>query len=136
MTELIPPPTTSGKSLMERLEDALLPLINLVFLMLIFFIVAGQISDTPLPDLPPVTAQGDAQQPYADLVVSTDGSWQIAGKTVNRDTLVVKLGKRSSEEPLRIAAADSLSMSDLEALFQILEQAGYQDILLLTEPSS
>ena len=31
---------------MERLEDALLPLINLVFLLLMFFIVAGQLSDT------------------------------------------------------------------------------------------
>lgn len=136
MTELIPPPVTSGKSLMERLEDALLPLINLVFLMLIFFIVAGQISDTPLPDLPPVTAQGEPEQPYADLVVGSDSSLQIGGKTVTRNTLAVKLGKRSNKEPLRIAASDSLSMSDLEALFRVLEQAGYQDILLLTEPSS
>jgi len=136
MTELIPPPSTSGKSLMERLEDALLPLINLVFLMLIFFIVAGQISDTPLPDLPPVTANADQQQPYADLVVGTDGTWQIAGKTVNKDDLLVKLGKKSGEEPLRVAAADTITMSDLETLFRILEQGGYQDILLLTEPSS
>ncbi|MDX1551890.1 MAG: biopolymer transporter ExbD, partial [Marinobacter sp.] len=52
MSDLVPPPVTSGKSLMERLEDALLPLINLVFLLLMFFIVAGQLSDTPLPDLP------------------------------------------------------------------------------------
>lgn len=52
MTELIPSPSTSGKSLMERVEDALLPLINLVFLLLMFFIVAGQLADDPLPDLP------------------------------------------------------------------------------------
>ena len=36
MTELVPPPSTSRKSLMERVEDALLPLINLVFLLLMF----------------------------------------------------------------------------------------------------
>ena len=34
MTELVPPPSTSGKGLLERVEDALLPLINLVFLLL------------------------------------------------------------------------------------------------------
>jgi len=136
MTDLIPPPSTSGKSLMERLEDALLPLINLVFLMLIFFIVAGQIADTPLPELPPTSTTGEQQQPYADLVVSANGSWQVAGKTVNRDNLALQLGEIIGEEPLRVAAADSITMSDLEALFQVLEQAGYQDILLLTEPSS
>ena len=136
MTDLIPPPSTSGNSLMERLEDALLPLINLVFLMLIFFIVAGQIADTPLPELPPTSTPGEQQQPYADLVVSANGSWQVAGKTVNRDNLALQLGEIIGEEPLRVAAADSIAMSDLEALFQVLEQAGYQDILLLTEPSS
>lgn len=38
MSDLVPPPFTSGKTLMERVEDALLPLINLVFLLLMFFI--------------------------------------------------------------------------------------------------
>ena len=60
MTDLVPPPVTSGKSLMERLEDALLPLINLVFLLLMFFIVAGQLVGHPFarsyraPDNKPV----------------------------------------------------------------------------------
>ena len=45
MSDLVPPPFTSGKTLMERVEDALLPLINLVFLLLMFFIVAGQLAD-------------------------------------------------------------------------------------------
>ena len=52
MSDLVPPPFTSGKTLMERVEDALLPLINLVFLLLMFFIVAGQLTDDPLPELP------------------------------------------------------------------------------------
>ena len=54
MTELVPPPSTSGKGLLERVEDALLPLINLVFLLLMFFIVAGQLTNEPLPELPGV----------------------------------------------------------------------------------
>lgn len=136
MTDLIPPPPTSGKSLMERLEDALLPLINLVFLMLIFFIVAGQIADTPLPELPSTSTTGEQQQPYADLIVSADGRWTLAGETVTPDNLELKLGPPKDQQPLRVAAADTLTMSDLEALFRVLEQAGYQDILLLTEPSS
>lgn len=136
MTDLIPPPPSSGKSLMERLEDALLPLINLVFLMLIFFIVAGQIADTPLPELPPTSTSGDPQQPYADLTVSADGSWKIADEAVTPETLAAKLVQPEDGQPLRVAAASTISMSDLETLFRTLEKAGYQDILLLTEPSS
>ena len=41
MSDLVPPPFTSGKTLMERVEDALLPLINLVFLLLMFFAFSG-----------------------------------------------------------------------------------------------
>lgn len=87
MTDLVPPPVTSGKSLMERLEDALLPLINLVFLLLMFFIVAGQLSDTPLPELPGTGQQAGNEQPYADLTVTAKGEWQVDGRTVTTQGL-------------------------------------------------
>ena len=100
MTDLVPPPASSGKSLMERVEDALLPLINLVFLLLMFFIVAGQLADTPLPDLPSAARSDLSQSPEADLLVSED-----------------------------------VSMADLETLLQALEDIGFTEVLLLTEPS-
>ena len=74
MTELFPPPSTSGKTLLERVEDSLLPLINLVFLLLMFFIVAGQIADEPLPELPGASDISQ-QPPHADLLVTANGDW-------------------------------------------------------------
>lgn len=121
---------------MERVEDALLPLINLVFLLLMFFIVAGQIADTPLPDLPVSSANKQNEMPQADMTVTASGNWQVGGNTLAGDALFEKLPKPDKQHPLRIAAADSLTMADLEALFRKLEQEGYQDILLLTEPAS
>lgn len=136
MTDLVPPPSTSGKSLMERVEDALLPLINLVFLLLMFFIVAGQLADTPLPDLP-ATAQAQGQQPpHADLMVSADKGWHIDGETLSRETLPGRLPAPDESSPLKIAAGEHVSMSDLEELFQLLEDNGYTDVILLTEPAS
>src|SRR5690554_7667255 len=70
MTELVPPPSTSGKGLLDRVEDALLPLINLVFLLLIFFIVAGQLTNEPLPELPGAARQQQERAPEADLMVA------------------------------------------------------------------
>ena len=91
MTELVPPPSTSGKGLLERVEDALLPLINLVFLLLMFFIVAGQLTNEPLPELPGTEQSPDQQAPEADMMVQADGQWQVEGKHQTRESLLAAL---------------------------------------------
>ncbi|MEX2473650.1 ExbD/TolR family protein [Marinobacter sp.] len=135
MSDLVPPPATSGKSLMERVEDALLPLINLVFLLLMFFIVAGQLADTPLPDLPAASQAEQRQAPDADLMVLADGKWQVDGESVSRETLTTQLPAPDESAPLKIAAGEDVAMSDLEELLSILEDNGYSEVILLTEPS-
>ncbi|MBU2872741.1 ExbD/TolR family protein [Marinobacter salexigens] len=136
MTELFPPPSTSGKSLMERVEDALLPLINLVFLLLMFFIVAGQLADDPLPDLPATPASSEQQSPHADLMVDNKGNWRIHGENLDAQALLQRLPEPDAQTPLKIAAASSLTMADLESLLRTLENGGYKEILLLTEPEA
>jgi biopolymer transport protein ExbD len=134
MTELVPPPSTSGKGLLDRVEDALLPLINLVFLLLIFFIVAGQLTNEPLPELPGTARQQQERAPEADLMVAADGQWKVQGKVLGEEQLLAALPQPDDNNPLRIAADQSLTMSDLEALLSVLEQGGYTEVLLLTEP--
>ena len=134
MTELVPPPSTSGKGLLDRVEDALLPLINLVFLLLIFFIVAGQLTNEPLPELPGAARQQQERAPEADLMVAADGEWNVQGKVLGEEQLLDALPQPDDSNPLRIAADQSLTMSDLEALLSVLEQGGYTEVLLLTEP--
>ncbi|MDL0432837.1 biopolymer transporter ExbD [Marinobacter sp. TBZ242] len=136
MSDLVPPPVTSGKSLMERLEDALLPLINLVFLLLMFFIVAGQLSDTPLPDLPGTGNQAASEQPHADLIVTADGEWQVGGQTVASKGLPDVLPAPDRESPLKIAAEQNIAMDNLETLLGVLEDIGYEEVILLTEPAN
>ncbi|MFO7527421.1 MAG: biopolymer transporter ExbD [Marinobacter sp.] len=136
MTNLVPPPATSGKSLLERVEDALLPLINLVFLLLMFFIVAGQLANEPLPDLPGAAANGQEQTPDADLKVTEGGRWLVGSTTVDEQNLLSSLPEPGAGHPLRVAAAESVTMAALERLFRTLERGGYNDILLLTESGS
>ncbi|KXS50926.1 MAG: biopolymer transport protein ExbD [Marinobacter sp. T13-3] len=136
MNELVPPPGTSGKGLLDRVEDALLPLINLVFLLLMFFIVAGQLANDPLPDLPGTTQLEKERSPEADLMVKADGSWQVDGKSRQADTLLAALDDPGEDASLRIAADEGLTMADLETLLRLLEQGGYTEVVLLTEPGS
>ncbi|MBC7191529.1 biopolymer transporter ExbD [Marinobacter sp.] len=136
MNDLMPPPGLSGKSLLDRVEDALLPLINLVFLLLMFFIVAGQLSETPLPELPETLPSGSETSTNADLTVAADGTFKMAGKPVTEAGLAEALPQPDPENPLRIGAAGNLSMAELERLMTLLEKAGYTELLLLTEPTS
>jgi biopolymer transport protein ExbD len=136
MQPFVPPPTTSGKGLLDRVEDALLPLINLVFLLLMFFIVAGQLADDPLPELPGSGEVQEDRSPEADLMVRADGRWQVDGDTLEGELLLARLPVPDEQAPLKIAAAAELTMADLETLFQLLEQGGYQNVLLLTEPGA
>ena len=55
-------------------------------------------------------------------------------RCLDRESLVARLPEPVEEQPLKIAAAERITMADLEALFRLLEEAGYRDILLLTEP--
>ncbi|HLT13690.1 MAG TPA: biopolymer transporter ExbD [Marinobacter sp.] len=136
MTELVPPPSTSGKGLLERVEDALLPLINLVFLLLMFFIVAGQLTEQPLPDLPGSARLEQERSPEANLMVQADGEWLVDGKSVAKEQLLSVLPKPDDASPLKIAAHHALSMADLESLLRQLEEGGYNEVMLLTEPGA
>lgn len=136
MTPLTPEPFEDSKSLLDRVEDSLLPLINLVFLLLMFFIVAGQLTDTPLPELPAMSSSEAGEQPEADLVVSKEGQFLVANEAVTPGALAEALPAPDDiEQPLRIGAAGITSMSDLETLFRRLEDLGYDEVILLTEPA-
>lgn len=134
LSSLLPPPPGNDKTLLERVEDALLPLINLVFLLLMFFLVAGQLSDDRLPDLPGTADTGSSDAPHADLVVQSVDQWSVGGEAVDRSSLARALPAQESGAVLRVAVDRDLSMAELETVFQALEAAGHGEILLLTEP--
>lgn len=131
---VLPPTTIPEKHLLERVEDSLLPLINLVFLLLMFFLVAGKLSDEPLPKLPYTTKISSQKKPEANIIITATGLWKVQGVTVNSEQLLASLPSPKKSTTLKIAAAQTLTMSDLEILFQLLEQGGHTDILLLTTP--
>ena len=133
-TTLTVPITGSEKTLLSRVEDNLLPLINLVFLLLMFFIAVGQISSTSLPDLPGSKAQQSPEQPRADLVVKSSDDWFVDGQSITEDQLLDLLPAPNDETPLRIGANRSMTMATMEKLFQRLESGGYKDVVLLVQP--
>lgn len=76
---IVPVPRSARAS-----EENVLPLINIVFLLLIFFMMAGALSVTsPLPlDPPRVAAAADTDPPREGVVIAADGRIGFAGETI------------------------------------------------------
>lgn len=128
-------------------EDNLIPLINIVFLMLIFFMVAGQIQsrdglaiDPPFADNKPVS---DTET--RTLAIMADGQMVIDGKTLapsELKTYLASLNKpaaTNAEPPVLMIKADRLlPAAKLHATLVDVREAGFTTIRLLTlsgEPS-
>ena len=113
------------------LDDALLPLVNVVFLLMVFFLAAGRFSQRPAADAPQ-SASTEARTSSA-RVLELRGSAQLAfegllfadaelpGRALSWQGLAVDVragGEVPAERVLRVLA--------------VLRAAGVQDVRLLT----
>jgi biopolymer transport protein ExbD len=117
-------------------EDNVLPLINVVFLLLIFFMVSGSlIQEPPFKLTPPTTRHAEARDAQSEyLAIGADGSLAWMGETIDADKLAERLGQRSeSEAPLQVRADRRLDAKVLTQLLAELRAGGVAQIQLLTE---
>jgi len=118
-------------------DDRILPLVNIVFLLLIFFMVAGQLTRAdPFEIAPPRSAsEGAAPAGPAVVLVGADGRLALDGEVMARPRLFETLpGRLGADGRLRLKVdgrADAVEIVDLVAA---LEAAGARDIRLLTTP--
>jgi len=120
----------------RRMEDNVLPLINIVFLLLIFFMVAGIIRPkAPFAIEPPVTEHASAasKQPMV-LAIAADGRLALAGETVPRERLTARLEALDIQGPLRIKADTAFSAVEFSELLPEIRAAGVAEVRLLTTP--
>jgi len=120
------------------MEDNVLPLINIVFLLLIFFMVAGVIRPKePFPLEPPSTTHAEsAERENIFLAVAADGRLALAGKTLSTEEVVAWLQENHDEaRPLWIKADGELAAADFTALLPDLRRAGVAEVRLLTTPN-
>ena len=117
-------------------EDNVLPLINVVFLLLIFFMVSGTLMQEPPFELsPPSTQHAETQESQADyLAIGADGRLAWAGESIDKDELSERLVQRPNpDSPLHVRADRKLTARDLNDLLATLRSGGVAQIQLLTE---
>jgi len=118
-------------------EDHILPLINVVFLMLIFFMVAGHLTASdPFPIMPPRSAVD--QHPDGDRILvqlGADGSIALDGQPVEADGLGDAIAAALAEHPNMPLTLKADGTAEAVKVVEIMEQlraAGLQKLTLMT----
>jgi len=119
-------------------EDRILPLINVVFLLLIFFMVAGSLSATdPFPVDPPRSAHGASDEPrHLVLLIGADGRLALDGTAVEAADLAAALTERrrgEGGEPVVYVKADGGAEAVMVVgVMATLRDAGIDQLRLVT----
>lgn len=117
-------------------EANLIPLINVVFLLLIFFMLAGRLAPTESLALDPLRSNSPQSARAAPLVLLIDRTGQISldGELLDETTLAERVAERLADGPshLQVKADATLEALRLVDLLERLRTAGAEDIDLLT----
>ena len=125
----------------KRDEEHILPLVNVVFLLLIFFMLAGAFSSLDPIGVEPPRSNAEGEPGEHDLVITFGADQQLAvdGRLIERAVLGDLLRERLAETPEHMVwlkadhAADAL---DVMALLETLNEAGVTRARLLTLPAA
>ena len=119
----------------DRSDDNLIPLINIVFLLLIFFMIAGQISQIAADDIEPPASVSDAPvepQAYV-LTMSRAGQLALNGEPVVLEHLGERIGPMEGNPTVAFKADKNLTAADIDPVFAALRSAGVVTITLFAQ---
>ena len=121
----------------------MIPLINVVFLMLAFLVLAGQIeAHRQKLAVPKSSSVIERSSEFQELFVLADGSMEIDGRTVEMVQLQQILPQLLSAErtnentAIQVFADSRLLVSDLQLVLNELQRVGVQTINLATLPAT
>jgi len=118
-------------------DDRILPLVNIVFLLLIFFMVAGQLTRADPFEIAPSrsASEGDAPDGPSLVLVGADGRLALDGTVMARPALLAAIPERiGAEGRLRLKVDGRAEAAGLVDLVAGLKRAGARDIRLVTMP--
>jgi biopolymer transport protein ExbD len=114
----------------RRRRDSTIPLINVVFLMLVFFLIAGTVAPPLDPDLELVdTTELEGREPPDALVLHADGSLSFRGQSTDAETYMADY----EGEEVRIVPDRAASGPRLIEVTGALRRAGAKSVFLVTQ---
>lgn len=118
-------------------EENVLPLINIVFLLLIFFMIAGALSAAAPFELEPPAVRNadDTAAPTSGVALAADGRIAFSGESVALSGLSERATRwreqTDGRDPLVIRADAAADSERLLAVIQVLREVGVERVRLL-----
>lgn len=114
----------------RSVRDPSIALINVVFLMLIFFLIAGTIAPPLASDLELVNTEGlEGREPPDALVLHADGRLSFRGSPITPEDYMA----RNSDGPVRLIPDRAASGPRLIEVAGALRRLGAPSVILVTE---
>lgn len=124
------------KQSVRQRGDNMLPAINVIFLLLLFFVVAGSIHEGLSRDIsPPISASTAGLQPVAaEFVLVPDRGLQLSGRPVTVADWAARLNRDGAPVPaaVRVRADAGEPAGNLVTLLDAFRKAGVARVALVT----
>lgn len=120
-------------------DQRVLPLINVVFLLLIFFMLAGQLASADPFRIEPPQSRSEGTGAAAELTVLVGAQGQLAldGEEMSAEALQAAVADRLAADPgsrLRLKADRAAEATQVVAVMERLRAAGVARLKLLSVP--
>lgn len=128
-----------NRSVRRTSPETIISLIDVVFFLLVFFMLIGRMdASSPFEVMPAQAFSGDDMPAGgATVSVSADGRIALDGVQTDRDALLRALGARIAEDPallIRVNADRDAILNDLLPLVAGLKEMGARDVMLVVTP--
>jgi len=121
-------------------DERILPLINIVFLLLIFFMLAGRLAATDPFRIEPPRSASEAPPDVQEHVVfvAADGRLAFDGEVMESAALKAAVSEAMQQEPpprIRLKADAGTEATQVVVVMETLRDAGVETLRLLTIPA-
>jgi biopolymer transport protein ExbD len=122
-------------------DDRILPLINVVFLLMIFFMLAGRISaiDPFQVEPPRSAAAGQLESKETVVLLGADGTLAFDGQVMDEATFAAAVADRVKADgagAFRFKADGKAEATHVVAVMETLRQAGVEKLRLIALPAA
>lgn len=123
----------------DQSEERILPLINVVFLLLIFFMIAGSLTVTEPFDIEPPASRsrGEHEPDTLMILMSADERFALNNAAIRREVLLRELTdimQKAPDTQVTLKADSAMAANDMVRFTQALYEAGVKKLRLLTQP--
>ena len=106
----------------------MIPLINIVLLLLIFFLIAGQLTNTPEIQLP--VSDSDRPIERHELILTLDTHLWLNGERIGLEALGAALQAATAEKTVVLRADRDVTAESLDGVLDLLRARGITTVTL------